>query len=144
MIVQGPDVVLAAEATQPVAMVLHELVTNAAKYGALSNSHGKVSVCWGWRQNGHSGGPLTLEWQEVDGPPVAAPSESGYGTTVIRDLIPYELGGRVDLVFAREGVRCKLEIPFDWLGGGSPRSESLNEAGSFAQLHAARSATQSR
>lgn len=118
--VEGPDVVLAAEATQAVGMVLHELVTNATKYGALSTPHGLVSVQWSWRQNGDARRWLRLEWQETGGPLVAVPREMGYGTTVIRDLIPYELGGTVDLDFAAEGVRCTLTIPIEWLGVGDP------------------------
>jgi PAS domain S-box-containing protein len=113
--IEGPDIVLTAEATQPVAMVLHELVTNAAKYGALSNGHGRVTVRWRRQANGGSGGKLVIEWRENGGPPVAAPNAPGYGTSVIRDLIPYELGGAVDYELAPEGARCRLEIPAKWL-----------------------------
>ena len=116
--VEGPDAVLAADATQAVGMVLHELVTNAVKYGALSTSMGLVSVRWSWRQNGDARRWLGLEWEESGGPRVVAPSEVGYGTTVIRDLIPYELGGSVDLAFAATGVRCLLKIPVEWLRSG--------------------------
>jgi len=132
--VKGPDVVLAAEATQAVAMVLHELVTNAAKYGALSSPYGRVSVCWDWRSTGNPRDQLALEWQEMGGPPVVAPKKSGYGTSVIRDLIPYELGGTVDLVFPPGGVRCRLEIPTDWLSSGSWKGRLVNGSGS-ALLH---------
>jgi len=58
---------------------------------------------------------LVLEWQEVGGPRVDAPDKSSYGTSTIQDLLPYEFGGKVDLVFAPEGVRCRLELPPDWL-----------------------------
>jgi len=58
---------------------------------------------------------LAIEWQEIGGPPVAIPRASGYGTSIIRDLIPYEFGGTVNLVFALEGVRCRVELPADWL-----------------------------
>jgi two-component sensor histidine kinase len=115
LVVEGPQVELAAEATQPIAMVLHELATNASKYGALSNSDGRVLVRWRRQPNGGSGGNLVLEWRETGGPQVAPPSETGYGTSVIRDLIPYELGGVVDFVLATEGARCRLEIPATWL-----------------------------
>jgi PAS domain S-box-containing protein len=112
--INGPEVVLGAEAGQAMAMVLHELTTNAAKYGALSTEHGRVAVRWDRRPNGHNGSQLVLEWQEIGGPPVA-PGKPSYGTSTIRDLIPYEFGGVVDLVLAPEGVRCRLEIPADWL-----------------------------
>jgi len=113
--VDGPDVVLAPDATQPVALVLHELVTNAAKYGALSSPKGYVSVQWHQRASGHAPGTLVLDWKETAGPPVPASISPGYGTSVIKELIPYELGGIVDLAFAPEGVRCRFEIPRKWL-----------------------------
>ena len=115
VLIEGPEVELAAEAVQPVAMVLHELVTNAAKYGALSDGRGRIAIRWRRQSNGGSGGKLVLEWRETGGPPVAAPNATGYGTTVIRELIPFELGGAVDYELAREGARCRLVIPAKWL-----------------------------
>jgi two-component sensor histidine kinase len=99
-------------------MVLHELATNAAKYGALSTKNGRVSVQWGRRLNGQPP-RLVLEWREIDGPSVFAPGNPSYGTSTIRDLIPYEFGGTVELVFAPEGVQCRLELPADWLSGAA-------------------------
>jgi len=65
----GPDVMLTAAATRAVAMVLHELVTNAAKYGALSTPHGRVSVNWGRPPNGDATASLMIAWREFGGPP---------------------------------------------------------------------------
>ena len=112
--ISGPEVVLRPEAGQAMAMVLHELATNAAKYGALSTKQGSVSIRWEQRLNGH---PLrlVLEWQEVGGPPVVDPDKASFGMSTIRDIIPYEFGGKVDLTFALEGVRCRVELPADWL-----------------------------
>jgi two-component sensor histidine kinase len=110
---RGPSITLKTEATQAVATVLHELTTNAAKHGALSNRNGRVSVQWRWLQNGPHD-RLLIEWQETGGPPVLAPSRSGYGTSIIRELIPFELGGAVELTFGTEGARCRLEIPGEW------------------------------
>jgi PAS domain S-box-containing protein len=118
--IEGPDAVLSAEAAQIMAMVLHELVTNAAKYGALSTQFGRVRVGWRWRTNGAPRARLVVEWQEIGGPAVPACNQAGYGTSVIRELLPYELGGKVDLAFAADGVRCKLEIPAEWVGAGQP------------------------
>jgi PAS domain S-box-containing protein len=121
--ISGSDVMLTAEATQALAMVLHELVTNAAKYGALSSPNGRVSVHWDRHSHrdshgdssgdssGDSAASLTIEWREFGGPAIVAPIQSGYGTNLIRELIPHELGGRVDLVFAAEGACCRIEIP---------------------------------
>jgi len=111
--ISGPNVTLIAGAAEAVAMVFHELTTNAAKYGAFSRGAGRVSVRWRWLRNG-SPDRLGIEWQEIDGPPVRAPSRSGYGTSIIRELIPFELGGAVELSFAPHGTRCRLEIPGEW------------------------------
>jgi len=113
--ISGPNITLRPEAAQAMAMVLHELATNAAKYGALSNHTGRVSVRWFWLPNGIPQQQLAIEWQETNGPPVSAPSASGYGTSIIRELLPYELGGTVDLSFAPGGVQCRLEIPAEWI-----------------------------
>jgi PAS domain S-box-containing protein len=131
-LINGPDIVLAAEATQPLSMVLHELATNATKYGALSTRSGRVSVCWERQASSHDA--LTLEWREIGGPTIVAPGPSGYGSSVIRDLIPYELGGSVDYVLAPGGVRCRVEIPPKWLSNGL--RQGTNRAESARQSHA--------
>jgi two-component sensor histidine kinase len=110
-VVEGPHVALTAAATQALAMVLHELATNAAKYGALSTPQGRVSVRWEWQSNGRVPASLKLEWHEQGGPVVTVPAQAGYGTSVIRDLIPYELAGTVELKFAPDGVRCIVVVP---------------------------------
>jgi PAS domain S-box-containing protein len=115
----GPSVTLKAEAAQAMAMVLHELTTNAAKYGAFSDRNGRVLLRWRLLANG-SHGRLAVEWQEIGGPPVLAPSQSGYGTAIIRELIPFELGGTVELAFADDGVRCRMEIPAEWVSRSRP------------------------
>ena len=124
--IAGPAVTLKAEAAQAVAMVLHELTTNAAKYGAFSNRCGRVLLKWWWLQNG-SHGPLAIEWQEIGGPPVLAPRQSGYGMSIIRELIPYELSGTADLDFASDGVRCRLNIPADWISRGGRLNDDSKE-----------------
>ena len=106
----GTDVMLTATETQALAKVLHELATNAAKYGALSIPGGEVSVSWDRKPNGQAA-TLILEWRERGGPPVASEVQPSYGIDLIRDLIPHELGGAVDLVFAAEGVNCRIEVP---------------------------------
>jgi PAS domain S-box-containing protein len=108
--ISGPDVMLTSAQTQAVAMVLHELVTNAAKYGALSSPDGRVSVTWD-RAGADAAAVLTITWRERGGPPIATPVPSGYGLSLIRDLIPHELGGTVDLIFPPDGACCKIEIP---------------------------------
>src|SRR5260221_291847 len=108
--ISGPEIMLTSAQTQAVAMVIHELVTNAAKYGALSSPDGRVAGT-GSRPRADVAAILTITWRELGGPPIAAPVQSGYGSGLIRDLIPHELGGTVDLVFASDGACCKIEIP---------------------------------
>jgi PAS domain S-box-containing protein len=116
--IDGPEVLLKPQAGQVVAMVLHELVTNAAKYGALSVPGGRVSVHWTHGPNEHAQSWLCINWQERGGPIVAPESQSSYGTNVIRDMIPYSLRGTVDLAYVPDGVCCKIQIPDSWLIGG--------------------------
>jgi PAS domain S-box-containing protein len=112
--INGPEVLLRAEAGQAMAMVLHELTTNAAKYGALSTKNGRISIRWNRWPDGHARSQLVLEWEEIGGPPVVATAKPSYGTSTIRELIPYEFGGTVDLVLAPDGVRCRLTLPTEW------------------------------
>jgi two-component sensor histidine kinase len=72
-------------------------------------------VRWSFRRNGHAESWLFIDWEESGGPQVVPPVRSGFGTSVVRELVPYELGGSVDLVHPPEGVRCELQIPAYWL-----------------------------
>src|SRR5262249_17392205 len=111
--INGTEVMLTAAETQAVAMVLHELVTNAAKHGALSTPDGQVSMSWDRRTNGHGAASLMFVWRELRGPPVTREVRPGYGTSLIRGLVPHELGGSVNLAFASGGVTCTIEIPLE-------------------------------
>src|SRR5215475_11041209 len=97
--ISGTDVALPSAKIQALARVLHELATNAAKHGALSIQSGQVSVSWDRKPNGDDEN-LILIWQEHGGPPVNSDPQSSYGINLIRNLIPHELGGKVDLIFA--------------------------------------------
>ena len=111
-LVEGPALVLSPAATQVVALAVHELATNAAKYGALSASQGRVSVRWVREAVGTPEARLVFEWRESGGPAVVLPVRRGYGSGVIRDLVLYELrGSTVDLDFAPGGVACRIEVP---------------------------------
>jgi two-component sensor histidine kinase len=131
---EGPQVFLAAEATQATAMVLHELATNAAKYGALCAEAGHVSVRWHCASNSRASTALFLEWQETGGPSVVVPTRSGYGTSVICDLIPYELGGAVDLTFAPTGVGCRIVVPAKWIGYKGVRAARRGLASRYFEM----------
>ena len=129
--IDGPHVELKAEAAQAMAMVVHELATNAAKYGALSNRSGRVQLRWWWLRNGSSG-RLAVEWREIDGPPVQIPGQTGYGMSIIRELVPFELNGKVDLALEAAGVTCRLELPPECLSEG--RSPAPNPLPSLQPL----------
>jgi len=111
--INGTDVMLSPVATRVMAMVLHELVTNAAKYGALSGPTGRISVNWERKPNGHAAANLVFVWREHGSPPTVAEVQSGYGTRLIRELVPHELGGTADLQLAAEGVSCKIEFALE-------------------------------
>ncbi|MGC1949908.1 MAG: MASE1 domain-containing protein [Pseudolabrys sp.] len=113
MTIGGPDVVLGPTVTQAVAMALHELVTNAVKYGALSSPNGHVSVKWNRQPADGASTRVKIEWRENGGPPVVTPAKSGYGMSLIREMIPHELGGAVDLAFVTEGVCCEIDVPLE-------------------------------
>jgi len=116
MTIAGTDITLDPSATQALAMVLHELVTNAVKHGALSIPGGRVSVSWEPRLNGNAARNLILVWREAGGPPVTTSNQPGYGTALIRELIPLELDGTVELVFASDGAHCRIEFPLEDVG----------------------------
>jgi PAS domain S-box-containing protein len=109
--IQGPNIMLAAAATQALAMVVHELATNAAKFGALSRPGGRVSISWDAPSGNDDAADLTVEWRETGGPPVTKPTEAGFGTSLIDELISHELGGTVNLAFDPRGVYCRMRLP---------------------------------
>ena len=102
----GPAVLLAPAVAPTIALALHELVTNAAKYGALSVNAGRVALTWHSRPD-----RIDFEWVESNGPKVKPPKRRGYGTRVFSGGIEYQLGGTVDFNWHPDGLRCKLSIP---------------------------------
>jgi PAS domain S-box-containing protein len=90
------------------AMALHELATNAAKYGALSSRSGRVDVSWTVT---HSEPVLHINWRESDGPTVKQPEREGFGTRMIQRVLASELGGKVKLDFKPAGLECSIEAP---------------------------------
>jgi two-component sensor histidine kinase len=106
--VAGPDVLLDPRMALPLAMALHELATNAVKYGALSNS-GRVAVRWSV-DAGVDGRRLHLRWAEEGGPPAAPPSRKGFGSRLIERSLAVELGGHVSLDYAASGVTCTIDV----------------------------------
>ncbi len=115
--IDGPDVLLPARAASPVCMALHELATNAAKYGALSVPSGRVDVRWSLADPDPDAPDaprrVDLQWTESGGPPVAEPHRRGFGTELIEGGIAYELHGDVEITFHPRGFACRMTIPLE-------------------------------
>jgi two-component system CheB/CheR fusion protein len=105
------DVALTPKAGLSLAMAIHELASNAAKYGALSTEAGRLAVSWAL-PGGDATPSMTLVWAESGGPPVVPPARRGFGTTLIERALSHELDAEVSRNFAAEGLRCTVEIPF--------------------------------
>jgi len=107
---EGPDVALAPPQALTLGLIVHELATNAAKYGALSTPHGQLRV--GWRVDEAAGiADLVLDWIEAGGPPVSPPARRGFGSRLIERSLKGEVGGEATLDFAPDGLRCRLRLP---------------------------------
>lgn len=106
----GPSVRLHPSQAVALSMALHELVTNAVKYGALSTLRGRVELSWNEAQNGAGERYLTVLWKETDGPPVTAPTRVGFGTRLIRQSFRDNAGGRVELLFPPDGLSCTMSL----------------------------------
>jgi two-component sensor histidine kinase len=100
----GPDLVLEPVAAQAIAVTVHELATNAVKYGALSVPEGQVDVEWSCMLDGR----LLLRWVERGGPPVTPPTRAGFGTRVIEGMIRDQLNGDLRFDCDAEGLSCEI------------------------------------
>jgi two-component sensor histidine kinase len=108
--IKGPDVRLAPGMALALSMALHELSTNAVKYGALSNNNGVIEITW---SVANSAAPprLALRWAEIDGPLVTVPQRRGFGSRLIERSLARDLDGRVQIEFAPQGVICTVDAP---------------------------------
>lgn len=126
MTVSGTLVLLVPKAALALSLALHELATNAAKYGALSVGSGRLSV--EWTVNG--AGALELLWQESGGPPVEQPKQRGFGSTLIERALGWETGGDAQLLFDPQGVICKISLPPEAV----ERAEPVPDANPLEQM----------
>jgi PAS domain S-box-containing protein len=102
----GPRLYVNAAAAQAIGLALHELATNAGKYGALSTDKGRIDITWRF-----AGDTCTVSWIECGGPPISAPKRRGFGTIVMKEMAERSLDGVVDLDFASSGVTWRLTCP---------------------------------
>jgi PAS domain S-box-containing protein len=107
IVVDGPKLRLSTTAAQAIGLVLHELVTNAGKYGALSTEAGQVEIQWEVAGDD----TFAMSWIERDGPPVSTPTRRGFGTIVMEAMTGYSMGGAVDLDYAPSGLTWRLTCP---------------------------------
>jgi two-component sensor histidine kinase len=104
--VHGPKLRLKAASAQAIGLALHELATNAGKYGALSTNTGRVDIFWGC-----DGDTFTMSWTEREGPPVSAPKRRGFGTIVMQAMTERSMDGAVNLDYAPSGLTWRLTCP---------------------------------
>jgi two-component sensor histidine kinase/DNA-binding response OmpR family regulator len=104
--VAGPHVVLDPTTAQTLALALHELATNGAKYGALSRNSGKLAIKWQVQADA-----ILIDWRESGGPPTQAPRKTGFGTRIIASSIERQLGGSAEFNWRREGLACAMWVP---------------------------------
>ena len=112
--VTGPEVLVEPAAFTVLALVIHELVTNAVKYGALSDS-GHVDLDWSFDAEGG----LVMEWKERGGPAVTPPTRKGFGTTIINGSIAHELGGKAETFYRTAGFEARFRIPARFVAAGT-------------------------
>ena len=108
----GPEVLLSRQETQTLAMAIHELATNAVKYGAFSQPSGHLGISWAI-EGGADGRKLSLQWVEQGVPISGQPGRKGFGSGMIEQAIRYTLHGESDLSFERNGVQCRLHFPLE-------------------------------
>ncbi len=123
VILKGPEVYLAADAAQHVGLALHELATNAAKYGALSTAKGRITL--DWEIVSKVPHVLRLSWRERHGPPVSHPSRTGFGSTLIEKAIEHALEAKVVTEYAPQGFSWTIEIPSRYIAA-APREPRGN------------------
>ena len=107
----GPSLSLDGRSLSVMALVLHELATNAAKYGSLSRPGGRLGVAWERLEDGSG----RIEWRETGGPTVSAPTREGFGSVLTRRSIPFDLGGTVELDYAPAGFSARFVLPARFL-----------------------------
>jgi two-component sensor histidine kinase/DNA-binding response OmpR family regulator len=122
--VSGPEILLEPTKAQTLALALHELAANAAKYGALSSASGKLMVRWTLEDDA-----LVIQWHETAGPETHKPSVTGFGTKIITGSIERQLGGKTEFEWAPTGLRCTLRVPRgERLAAATPAASELRPA----------------
>ena len=131
VVIEGPDALIAPSAFTTLALVVHELMTNSCKYGALSQAGGTVTVSLAPQASGE----LEIDWQERGGPPVTPPARRGFGSTIIERTIPHELGGSASVVYDQSGLHATFQVPGDHIASFEAPSASPASSTASMQPH---------
>lgn len=113
----GPKILLSAKAVSALSLALHELATNASKYGAMTTERGSVTISWDIEQG--ESPQMRFHWSEMDGPPVSPPSRRGFGSRVMEDAIAVELGGKASVDYRPGGILYEIVAPIARMEEGS-------------------------
>jgi len=125
VVVHGPEILIEPNAFTTVALVIHELITNSAKYGALSDNRGRVTI----EVEVKNDGAMVLHWSEQGGPPVKAPTRRGFGSTVIEQSIRHDLQGEARVEYALAGLKAEFSIPARYVRVPEPGHAEESQAG---------------
>lgn len=112
--IEGPPVSVGPSAAQMLALAAHELATNSAKYGALGNTGGRVTVTSAFKGEGKES-MLVIEWREAGGPPVEPPTRQGFGTTLLKQVVARALRADVAMEYRPDGLVCRMTLPRDMM-----------------------------
>jgi len=115
----GPDVMLNPKTAQTFALLIHELATNATKYGALSQPAGRVSIQWKVEGTGEEA-EFQFRWQEHDGPPIKPPTREGFGRVLLEKVVAHDFGAKPKVSFAPEGLSYEILAPLSVVAAGIP------------------------
>lgn len=127
-VIEGPAVSIPGEMVLSITLALHELVTNALKYGALSTAEGRVEIRWDLVAHPGGGQRVHLSWRERGGPRVTRPKRNGFGSVLIRDLLASTLQAKISLAYPPEGVEFSAEFPLREAAGPDPHRHDMRPA----------------
>ncbi|MGA7327757.1 MAG: HWE histidine kinase domain-containing protein, partial [Rhodomicrobium sp.] len=125
----GAALFVSAPAAQAIGMALHELATNAGKYGALSGPKGRVEIAWGIEREDPDGQVFIMNWREQSAQPIVPPAKQGFGSSVIGSMAEMSLGAKVELGFPPTGLTWQLKCPADEVLDGGIRLVRVEESG---------------
>ena len=120
-VIAGPPTNFPPHLVLPFALSLHELCTNAAKYGALSCQDGRVEIRWGVQGGQNGDCKFFFRWSEIGGPPVAPPARHGFGSRVVKSMFTSDFGGSANVDYRTEGLVFEVNLPIEQISADQQR-----------------------